>query len=90
MLIQPRTPLDRSAWWFLVWPVAWLTYTMIRAVTVSPQFQVSDTTTSRVPYDFLDFDANGVVAVTVAIGLVLAVASVLAAGYLRIGGVRRT
>ncbi|MGA8851933.1 MAG: hypothetical protein WB508_09460, partial [Aeromicrobium sp.] len=65
-------------------------YTMIRAVTASPQFQVSDTTTSRVPYDFLDFDANGVVAVTVAIGLVLAVASVLAAGYLRIGGVRRT
>jgi hypothetical protein len=22
VLIWPRTPLDRSAWWFLVWPIA--------------------------------------------------------------------
>ncbi len=90
VLIQPRTPLDRSAWWFLAWPIAWITYTLARAVAVSPQFQVSDTTTARVPYDFLDFDAHGAGFVALSVVIVLAVACLLAAFYLRIGGVRRS
>lgn len=90
VLIQPRTQLDRSAWWFLAWPIGWLGYTLVRAVAVSPQFQVSDTATARVPYDFLDFDAHGAVSVAIACVLVTAIAVVLAAGYLRVGGVRRS
>lgn len=89
VLIQPRTRLDRSAWWFLVWPVAWLVYTLVRAVAVSPTFKVSETTTSRVPYDFLDFDVHGAGAVAIACVVVTAFAMLLAAGYLRLGGVRR-
>lgn len=74
VLIQPRTPRDRSAWWFLAWPIAWITYTA----------------TVRVPYDFLDFDAHGAGFVAIAVLLVLVVASLLAAFYLRLGGVTPT
>jgi len=92
VLIQPRTQFDRSAGWFLAWPIAWLGYTLVRAVAVSPTYQVSDTGTgtARVPYDFLDFDAHGAGFVAIAAVLVTAVACLLAVGYLRIGGVRRS
>jgi hypothetical protein len=89
VLIQPRTPLDRSAWWFLVWPLAWLAYTLVRAVAVSPTYPLSDTETGRVPYGFLDFDANGALSVAIACVLVTLLASLLASFYLRLGGVRR-
>ncbi len=89
VLIQPRTQLDRSAWWFLLWPVAWLVYTLVRAVAFSPAFDISETATARVPYDFLDFDAHGGVFVAIACLLLTAFAVLLAAVYLRFGGVRR-
>ena len=89
VLIQPRTPLHRSAWWALVWPVAWLAYTLIRAVAVSPRFMLTETESARVPYGFLDFDANGVPSVVIACVIVTAVAVALTAFYLRVGGVRR-
>ena len=89
VLIQPRTPLQRSAWWALVWPVAWLAYTLIRAVAVSPTFQLTETTSARVPYSFLDFDRTGSLEVAVACLVVTAVAVALTAFYLRLGGVRR-
>lgn len=89
VLIQPRTPLLRSAWWALVWPIAWLVYTLVRAVAISPTFKITETTTARVPYDFLDFDANGAGSVAIACVLVTAIAVALTAFYLRVGGVRR-
>ncbi|MGJ9422983.1 Pr6Pr family membrane protein [Aeromicrobium sp. CF3.5] len=89
VLIQPRTPLQRSAWWALVWPVGWLVYTLLRAVTFSPTFTITETTTARVPYDFLDFDANGAGSVAIACVVVTAIAVALTAFYLRVGGVRR-
>lgn len=90
VLIQPRTPLTRSAWWALAWPVTWLVYTLVRAVAASPTFMITETTTARVPYDFLDFDANGAASVAIASVVVTAIAVALTAFYLRVGGIRRT
>ena len=90
VLIQPRTPLTRTAWWALAWPVAWLAYTLVRAEVASPVYQITDTTTSTVPYDFLDAGANGAGFVVVACLVVTGAAVAIAAGYLRLGGVRRS
>lgn len=89
VLLQPRTPLQRSAWWALVWPIAWLVYTLVRAVAFSPTYLITENTTARVPYDFLDFDTHGAGSVAIACVLVTAIAVGLTAFYLRVGGVRR-
>lgn len=82
VLIWPRTPLDRTSWCFLAWPVAWLTYTLVRAEVGDPRFRVTETTTAPVPYGFLDAGENGAVSVTIACLGVTAFAVVLGAVYL--------
>lgn len=79
---RPRTRLDRSALWFIVWPVAWLAYTLIRAGVADPQYAQGDSPAIPVPYDFLNYDAHGAVAVTIASLVVTAMALLIAWGYL--------
>jgi len=77
----PRTRLDRSAWWFIAWPVAWLAYTLVRGSVASPGFRGENGTTMDVPYDFLDADRHGTVSVAVAALVVTALALGIAWGY---------
>lgn len=79
---RPRTRLDRSALWFIVWPVAWLAYTLIRAAVAEPQFVQGGGRTISVPYDFLDYDEHGAVAVAIASLVVTAMALLIAWCYL--------
>lgn len=79
---RPRTRLDRSALWFIVWPVVWLAYTLIRAAVAEPQFVQGGGRTTPVPYDFLDYDEHGAVAVAMASLVVTSMALLIAWGYL--------
>ena len=81
VFLQPRTPLGPHAWWFLVWPVAWLAYTLIRAEVADPAFRISDTETGPVPYDFLDVAKHGGISVTIVSVVITLLAVALAAGY---------
>ena len=84
LLFRPRTPLGRSALWFLVWPLAWLAYTLIRAAVSDPSYAVTSDRRADVPYDFLDIDRHGGWAVALASLVVLALALGLAWGYLKL------
>lgn len=82
--LKPRTPLASTAWWALAYPIVWLVYTLIRAEVSSPVYPMSATTTSSVPYDFLDVDAHGVGGVAVGCLAVTVLFVVLAWLYLRL------
>ncbi|KAA1395845.1 Pr6Pr family membrane protein [Aeromicrobium ginsengisoli] len=84
LLFRPRTRLDRSALWFLIWPLAWLAYTLIRAGVSDPSYAVTSDRRAPVPYDFLDVDRHGGLAVAVACVVVLLLALGLAWGYLKL------
>ena len=84
LLFRPRTRLDRSALWFLVWPLAWLAYTLVRAAVSDPSYAVTSDRRADVPYDFLDIDRHGGWAVALASLVVLALALGLAWGYLKL------
>jgi hypothetical protein len=84
LLFRPRTRFDRSALWFLVWPFAWLAYTLIRAAASDPAYAVTSDRRADVPYDFLDVDRHGGWAVAIASVVVLALALGLAWGYLKL------
>ncbi len=81
VLLAPRTPLGPGSWWFLVWPVAWLAYTLVRAQLTDAGFAISDTETGPVPYDFLDVDRHGAASVAVVSVAITLLAVLLAAGY---------
>lgn len=81
LLLRPRTVFHKGAYVFLVWPVAWLTYTLIRAEAADPKFRGEHGTTMPVPYDFLDIDAKGGWSVTVACVIVLVLTLAVAWGY---------
>ena len=52
---RPRTRLVRRDLAFIAWPVAWLTYTLVRAEVGEPAYPTgAGDATRRVPYDFLD------------------------------------
>ncbi len=82
LLLTPRTKLDKSARWFLVWPLAWLAYTLIRAEVSEPVFTLTATKKGPVPYDFLDIADHGGVFVTIACVVVLALALAIASFYI--------
>jgi hypothetical protein len=81
LLFRPRTRFDRSALWFLAWPLAWLAYTLVRAAVSDPSYAVTSDRRADVPYDFLDIDRHGGWAVALASLVVLALALGLAWGY---------
>jgi hypothetical protein len=84
VFFRPRTRLDPSAMWFVVWPVAWLAYTLIRGGVSHPAFPLSSTRTSDFPYDFLDYDQHGGWAVAAVSVVVTVVAVALAWGYVKL------
>lgn len=84
LAFSPRTRLSNAAWWFLVWPIVWLVYTLVRAEVAEPVYEVGEGITSAVPYTFLDIAENGGLSVAIASLAVTALAVVIAAGYIRV------
>lgn len=81
--LRPRTRLDRSAMWFLAFPLAWIAYTLIRAEVSEPVFALTPTTTARVPYGFLDVADHGAGVVALICLVLTAVFIAIGAGYIR-------
>ena len=81
LVLRPRTVFHRSAYLFLLWPLAWITYTLIRAEAADPRFRGENGTTMPVPYDFLDIDEKGGWSVALASVLVLVLTLAVAWGY---------
>lgn len=84
LAFKPRTRLDKSALWFIAWPLAWLAYTLIRAEVAEPVFVLDKDTTAPVPYGFLDIGEHGGVLVTIACLIVTALALGIASGYIKL------
>lgn len=82
---RPRTPFAPRDLVFIVWPVLWLGYTLLRAEVGSPSFAAATDGVSRYPYDFLDVDAQGAASVAVAAVVVTLLLLALAAVYVRLG-----
>lgn len=82
LLFKPRTKLDKGALWFIVWPLAWLAYTLIRAEVAEPVFVLTATKKGPVPYDFLDIADHGAVFVTIACVVVLILALAISRFYI--------
>ncbi|QMW67184.1 Pr6Pr family membrane protein [Mumia sp. ZJ1417] len=77
-LLRPR--LERRAWWFLAWPVAWVVYTLVRGAVSDPRFVGPEGEPPLpVPYDFLDAAAVGWGQVVVTLSLIAVLAVVIAA-----------
>ena len=88
LAFRPRTRLDRTAWWFLAFPVGWLTYTLVRAELADPVFVLTASTTGPVPYGFLDVDDLGLVTVSsICVGMTAGFV-VIAGIYVRISRAR--
>ena len=83
LLLRPRTRLDRSALWFLVFPIAWLTYTLVRAEVSGPVYALTPTTTGPVPYGFLDVGELGALTVALICLVMTAAFVALGEGYIR-------
>jgi len=79
--LRPRSRFQWSAMWFLVFPLAWLTYTLVRAEVAEPVYALTPTVTANVPYGFLDVADHGVGVVAVACVVVTALFIALGAGY---------
>ena len=82
VLIGPRLAMGWRAMWFLVWPIAWLIYTMVRAVVSHPNYVRPDNSLSHYPYGFLDTGLHSQSAVAIAIVLITVLLIALAAGYI--------
>jgi hypothetical protein len=59
LFVGPRVAFSRKHLLFILWPIAWLAYTLIRAAVSHPDYKRDDGTFSRYPYDFLDVDLHG-------------------------------
>jgi hypothetical protein len=59
LVLLPRTPLRAKHLLFIVWPLAWLAYTLVRAAVSHPGYVRENGTLSKYPYDFLDVDLHG-------------------------------
>jgi hypothetical protein len=59
LFLEPRVAFARKHLLFILWPIAWLAYTLIRAAVSHPNYVRDDGTFSRYPYDFLDVDLHG-------------------------------
>jgi hypothetical protein len=74
ILVGPRTRFVRRDIGFLIWPVLWLVYTMVRGGVAHPEFVGFGEAPSHYPYRFLDIDRVSVVEV---VGAVLLIAALL-------------
>lgn len=74
-LFTPRTRFARTDFVFIVWPVFWLAYTLMRAGISTPNYQLGKGKFSYVPYEFLDIQRHGAVSVLLSAVAVTALAS---------------
>ena len=58
-LFTPRTRFARTDFVFIVWPLFWLGYTLIRAGSGTPGYDLGHGKKSYVPYEFLDIQRYG-------------------------------
>lgn len=65
LALRPRTRLDWSALGGLAFPVAWVTYTLVRSQVAEPVFTLGPGVTAAVPYGFLDAADLGAASVAV-------------------------
>ena len=56
VFIGPRLQLRMADLAFMVWPILWIVYTLIRGALVGPEFTSFSHGTSHYPYGFLDVD----------------------------------
>ena len=82
VFIGPRLQLARRDMIFLVWPVLYLVYTMVRAAVADPTFQGLGEKPSQYPYPFLDASEVGVPAVIASIALVAAIITGVGFAYI--------
>jgi len=81
VVLGPRGLLNRFHLWFILWPLAWLAYTMIRAEVTDPAFIGLGLARSRYPYAFLDVDLHGWGVVSLYIAGIAVLLFALAAFY---------
>lgn len=81
LLFRSRTKFHKSAYVFLLWPLGWLVYTLVRAEAADPKFRGENGTTMPVPYDFLYIDDKGGLSVAVACVVVLVLTLGIAWAY---------
>lgn len=84
LAFRPRTRFARSAFLFMLWPIVWLGYTLVRAGVSDPHFRGEHGTTMDVPYDFLSVDLHSPAYVSVFCVIVLALAAALASAYAKL------
>ncbi len=63
-LFTPRTRFAKTDFVFIVWPLFWLGYTLLRAGLSNPGYELGKGKTSYVPYEFLDIQRHGAGRVT--------------------------
>lgn len=73
-LFTPRTRFAKTDFVFVVWPILWLGYTLLRAGIGTPNYQLGPGKYSYVPYEFLDIQRHGVVSVVLSSLVVTALA----------------
>lgn len=76
VFIGPRTRFDSKDMVFLVWPLLWLIYTMLRGAIAKPLFTGFEQTPSHYPYPFLNV---GHVPMAEVVGSVLVITVMLVA-----------
>ncbi len=86
---RPRTRLDRSAMWFLVFPAVWTAYTLVRAEVSQPVFMLTPTVSAYVPYGFLDVEEHGALTVSLICLVITAAFVAIGLGYSRISRANR-
>ncbi|TAH33479.1 hypothetical protein EYC59_05105 [Candidatus Saccharibacteria bacterium] len=82
LFIEPRLRLRWRDMAFMVWPVAWLVYTMVRGAVAHPEFTGFGETPSHYPYGFLDVDKVPLSEVTLAIVIIATLLSAIGAAYI--------
>src|SRR5262249_28677495 len=70
VFVGPRLRFLPRDFVYMVWPVAWLVYTMVRGAVADPNFTGFGEPASRYPYRFLDIDRVPMTEVVGAIALV--------------------
>ena len=83
LAFRPRTRFDRSASWFLAFPLVWVVYTLVRAEVADPVYVLTKDTTGPVPYGFLDAGEHGAVAVVIGCVVLTAMFVLISEVYLR-------
>ena len=83
VVVGPRQAFQRRDMVFLVWPVSWLVYTMVRGAVADPVFQGLGEAPSHYPYRFLDVDEVSTTEVVLSILVITIVLVALGFAYLR-------